>query len=60
MPMHDPEQNITIVARDSAPRIIPFGEDFWLEDLPVGTRVIYPPPPLAGLDDVDAARLLAD
>jgi hypothetical protein len=55
MPMNDPEQNITIVDRDSAPRIIPFGEDFWLEDLPAGTRVIYPPPPLAGLDDVDAA-----
>jgi hypothetical protein len=46
---------ITIIDNDSAPRIVPFGEDFWLEDLPVGTRVIYPPPPLPGLDDVETS-----
>lgn len=55
MPMHDLEQLVTYIDKDSAPRIIHFGEDFWLEDLPVGTRVIYPPPPLEGLANVDAA-----
>ena len=34
---------------DSAPRIIQSGEDFLEEDLPVGTRVIYPKPPIQGL-----------
>ena len=34
---------------DSAPRLIHYGEDFWEEDLPVGTRVIYPKPPIQGL-----------
>ncbi|HXV60192.1 MAG TPA: lactate racemase domain-containing protein [Vicinamibacteria bacterium] len=34
---------------DSAPRVIHFGEDFWEEDLPTGTRVIYPKPPIQGL-----------
>ena len=34
---------------DSPARIIPFGEDFWEEHLPIGTRVIYPNPPIAGL-----------
>lgn len=55
MPMHDLEQNVVTIDKDSAPRIIHFGEDFWLEDLPTGTRVIYPPAPLKGLDNVDAA-----
>ncbi len=55
MPLHDLEQLVTYVDKDSAPRILHFGEDFLLEDLPVGTRVIYPPPPLAGLSNVDAA-----
>ncbi len=55
MPLHDLEQLVTYVDKDSAPRILHFGEDFLLEDLPVGTRVIYPPPPLAGLANVDAA-----
>lgn len=55
MALHDLEQLVTTIDKDSAPRIIHFGEDFWLEDLPVGTRVIYPPPPLAGLANPDAA-----
>lgn len=55
MPLHDLEQQITYIDNDSAPRIIHYGEDFWLEDLPVGTRVVYPKPPVAGLEDVDAA-----
>jgi hypothetical protein len=53
--MQDPAQNIFIIDTDSAPRVIHFGEDLWLERLPVGTRVIYPPPPLEELGDPDAA-----
>ncbi len=40
---------------DSPARIIPFGEDFWEEHLPIGTRVIYPNPPIAGLANPTAA-----
>jgi hypothetical protein len=32
-----------------------YGEGFLYEPLPVGTRVIYPPPPLPALEDPDAA-----
>src|SRR3972149_5447586 len=39
----------------SAPRLIHFGEDFWEEDLPVGTRVIYPKPPIQGLPNARGA-----
>jgi hypothetical protein len=31
------------------------GEQFHWEPLPLGTRVLYPPPPLPGLDDPDGA-----
>ena len=31
------------------------GEGFKYETLPLGTRVLYPPPPLPGIQDVDAA-----
>lgn len=53
--MHDLQKNIVTIDKDSAPRIIHFGEDFWLEDLPVGTRVVYPNEPIAGLENPDAA-----
>ena len=55
MPMHDLEQNVVYIDKDSAPRIIHYGEDFWLEDLPIGTRVIYPPSPIEGLENPNAA-----
>ncbi|MBA3693894.1 MAG: DUF2088 domain-containing protein, partial [Acidobacteria bacterium] len=48
-------ESIIYIDRDSAPRIIPFGEDFILEDLPIGTRVIYPNPPIKGLPNREAA-----
>src|SRR5205823_4995894 len=35
-------ESVVYIDRDSAPRIIPSGEDFILEDLPIGTRVIHP------------------
>lgn len=55
MALHDLEQLVVTIDKDSAPRIFHHGEDFLLEDLPVGTRVIYPPPPMKGLENVDAA-----
>jgi lactate racemase len=55
MALHDLEHNVVTIDKDSAPRIIHYGEDFWLEDLPIGTRVIYPNPPLAPLENPDAA-----
>lgn len=49
----DPET--IFIDTDSAPRVLHFGEDFWEEDLPVGTRVIYPRPPIQGLPNPRAA-----
>ncbi|HEX8638357.1 MAG TPA: lactate racemase domain-containing protein, partial [Pyrinomonadaceae bacterium] len=48
-------ESIVYIDKDSAPRIMPFGEDFILEDIPVGTRVIYPNPPIKGLPNREAA-----
>ncbi len=48
-------ESIVYIDRDSAPRIMPFGEDFILEDIPIGTRVIYPNPPIKGLPNREAA-----
>ncbi len=43
------------IERDSARRVLHYGEDFLFETLPVGTRVIYPPDPIAGLPNPKAA-----
>ena len=48
-------ESVTYIDRDSAPRIMPSGEDFILEDLPIGTRVLYPNPPMKGLPNREAA-----
>ncbi|HEX8921007.1 MAG TPA: lactate racemase domain-containing protein, partial [Pyrinomonadaceae bacterium] len=48
-------ESVIYIDSDSAPRIIPSGEDFILEDLPIGTRVIYPNPPIKGLPNREAA-----
>src|ERR1041385_726268 len=48
-------ESIVYIDSDSAPRVMPSGEDFILEDLPVGTRVLYPNPPLKGLPNREAA-----
>src|SRR5437867_2039572 len=44
------------------PLLFHYGEGFRLEKLPLGTRVVYPPEPLPGVRDVDAAvaRALAE
>lgn len=49
------EENVVTIDTDSAPRILFYGEDFLCEDLPVGTRVIYPKRPLVGLPNPRAA-----
>jgi hypothetical protein len=51
----DLQENVVTIDTDSAPRILFHGENFLLEDLPVGTRVIYPRRPLAGLPNPRAA-----
>ena len=48
-------ESVIHIDRDSAPRIVAHGTEFILEDLPVGTRVIYPNEPLKGLPNREAA-----
>src|SRR5512140_2178183 len=48
-------EQIVTIDRDSPPRVLFSGEDLLLEDLPVGTRVVYPKPPIAGLSNVKSA-----
>ena len=48
-------ESVVFIDRDSAPRIISSGMDFIPEDLPVGTRVIYPNAPVKGLPNREAA-----
>ncbi len=48
-------EQIVTIDRDSAPRVLFSGEDLLVEDLPIGTRVIYPNPPVAGLPNPKAA-----
>ena len=48
-------ESVVYIDRDSAPRIISTGMEFILEDLPVGTRVIYPNAPVKGLANREAA-----
>src|SRR4029078_12591763 len=49
------DESVVTIDTDSAPRILFYGENFLSEDLPVGTRVIYPRRPLAGLPNPKAA-----
>lgn len=46
---------VVTLDRDSAPRTVFSGDQLIDIDLPAGTRVIYPKPPLSPLGDVDAA-----
>ncbi len=48
-------ESVVYIDRDSAPRIVASGLDFVPEDLPVGTRVIYPNAPMKGLPNREAA-----
>ena len=49
VPRNKEDDQVVYIDSDSAPRILFSGEDLLLEDLPVGTRVIYPKPPIEGL-----------
>ena len=53
--LYDEESHIVITEKGSPPRVMFYGEDFWVEDLPVGTRVIFPRPPLEGVPNLKAA-----
>ena len=46
---------VVTLDRRSAPRVIFAGDRLVEIDLPPGTRVVYPKPPMAGLKDPDAA-----
>src|SRR5713101_9558062 len=52
---YEEESHVVITEKGSPPRTIFSGEDFLLEDLPIGTRVIYPRPPLEGVPNLKAA-----
>src|SRR5512138_429150 len=52
---YEATEQIVTIDRDSPPRVLFSGEDLLVEDLPVGTRVIYPKPPMEGLPNVKAA-----
>lgn len=47
--------SVAYIDKHSAPRLIFSGDQLLEVDMPIGTRVIYPNPPLAALKDVDAA-----
>jgi hypothetical protein len=49
------EACVVEVGAKSPPVLFHAGETFRLETLPAGSRIVYPPPPLKGLADVDAA-----
>ena len=49
------EACVVEVHEGSPPTLFHAGESFRLERLPVGSRIVYPPPPLNGLADVEAA-----
>ncbi len=46
---------VVTLDKKSAPRVLFSGDRLVEVDLPAGTRVIYPKPPIAGLKDPDAA-----
>jgi len=52
---HKEDDQVVYIDTNSAPRIVFSGEDLLLEDLPIGTRVIYPKPPIEGLVNPGAA-----
>ncbi len=53
--MPGPHPCVVTIDHRSKPRVLFSGDQLVEVDLPVGTRVIYPKPPMAPLKDVDAA-----
>src|SRR3954463_4764864 len=54
-PAAEREACVVEVHEHSPPTLFHSGETFRLERLPVGSRIVYPPPPLKGLTDVESA-----
>ncbi len=54
-PGSEREACVVEVTDRSPPTLFHSGESFRLERLPIGSRVVYPPPPLKGLADPQAA-----
>jgi len=54
-PTRESEELVVTIDRQSAPRVLFSGEDLILADLPIGTRVIYPRPPIQGVPNPRAA-----
>ena len=48
-------EHIVTIDTDSAPRLFFYGENLMMEDLPVGTRVIYPKRPMTPVANPVAA-----
>jgi len=55
VPRQKEGDSVVYIDSNSAPRVVFSGEDLLLEDLPIGTRVIYPNAPLQGLANPGAA-----
>ncbi|MGZ3480650.1 MAG: lactate racemase domain-containing protein, partial [Myxococcaceae bacterium] len=53
--LYDEERHVVVTEKGSPPRVLFFGEDFLLEDLPLDTRVVFPRQPLKGVPNVKAA-----
>ena len=47
--LYDDERQVVVTEKGSPPRVLFFGEDFLLEDLPLDTRVVFPRQPLQSL-----------
>jgi hypothetical protein len=54
-PRHKEDDEVVYIDTNSAPRVLFSGEDLLVEDLPVGTRVLYAKPPIEGLANPGAA-----
>ena len=55
LPAIDRSDCVRVTQRDGEAFLFHSGEQFVWEGLPAGTRVLYPPPPLPAIDDVDGA-----
>ena len=58
-PAAEREACIVEVTEGSPPTLFHAGESLRLERLPVGSRIVYPPPPMKGLGDPSAAISMA-
>src|SRR6266851_1260564 len=52
--LYDEESHLVVTEKGSPPRVLFSGEDFLLEDLPIGSRIIYPRAPLEAVPNLKA------